>query len=239
MSTTAAADGAWKRNADMQVLIDNFDQILDGFIKTIWLLLFGGLIALVLGTVLAAMRVSPVGIMRSAGTLYINLVRNTPLLLILFFMAYAAPDLGFRPGVDNDYFDFQFMAGVAGLGLYTAAFVCEALRSGINSIPLGQAEAARAIGMTFGQSMRSIVLPQAFRAVLPPLANTFIALAKNTSVALTIGVTEAGFVMKKMTNDNPGERWWIFFGFAAGYVLIVWAISSVTHVLERRGAVSR
>jgi glutamate transport system permease protein len=223
----------------MDVLIDNFGEIVDGFIKTLWLLFLSGIIALALGTLLVAMRVAPVGIMRATGTLYINTVRNTPLLLILFFMTFAAPDLGFRPGIGNDYFDFQFWAGTVGLALYTSAFVCEALRSGINSIPSGQAEAARSIGMTFTQSMRAVILPQAFRAVVPPLANTYIALAKNTSVALAIGVTEAAFVMRKLNNDNPGARWTIFFGIAAGYVLIVWAISGVAAVLERRGARGR
>lgn len=223
----------------MDVVIDNFGEIVDGFIKTLWLLGFSGLISLALGTLLVAMRVAPVGVMRVTGTVYINIVRNTPLLLILFFMTYAAPDLGFRPGIGNDYFDFQFYAATTGLSIYTAAFVCEALRSGINSIPLGQAEAARSIGMTFTQSMRSVILPQAFRAVIPPLANTYIALAKNTSVVLAVGVTEAAFVMRKLTNDYPTARWWIFFGIAAGYVLIVWAISAVAALLERSGGRAR
>ncbi|MBA2561267.1 MAG: amino acid ABC transporter permease [Propionibacteriales bacterium] len=222
----------------MNVLIDNFPEILDGFIKTLWLLLFAGLIAMVLGTLLAAMRVSPIGVVRGAGTTYINMVRNTPLLLILFLFRDAFPQLGFA--VDfTDYFNFFFVAATLGLGLYTAAFVCEALRSGVNSIPVGQAEAARSIGMTFSQSMTTVILPQAFRAVVPPLANTYIALAKNTSVALAIGVTEAGYVMGKLTNDNAADRWWIFFGFAAGYIAIVWAIAGTAKVFERRGAVSR
>ena len=222
----------------MQVLIDNFGQILDGFVKTLWLLLFSGTIAAVLGTILVAMRVSPVAILRFAGTSYINVFRNTPLLLILLIIAFAAPDLGFTYEVNN-YFNFFFIAATSGLGLYTAAFVCEALRSGINSIPVGQAEAARAIGMSFFQSMRTVILPQAFRAVVPPLTSTYIALAKNTSVALAIGVTEAGFIMKKLNNNYATARWPIFFGFAVGYMIIVWAIAALGSLAERRGAVSR
>jgi glutamate transport system permease protein len=222
----------------VQALIDNFDLLVDGFEKTLWLLFFSGIIALVLGTILAAMRVAPVAMMRGAGGLYVNLVRNTPLLLILFIFRDAFPQLGFAPEV-NDYFNFFFIAATIGLGLYAAAFVCEVLRSGINSIPLGQAEAARSIGMTFGQSMQTVILPQAFRTVVPPLANVYIALAKNTSVALAIGTTEAAFEMKKVLNNNAGDRWWIFFGFAAGYVLIVWAIAGVAHLLERRWVVVR
>jgi len=222
----------------MQVLIDNFGQILDGFVTTLWLLLFSGTIAGVLGTILVAMRVSPVAMLRFAGTSYINVFRNTPLLLILLIVAFAAPDLGFTYEVNN-YFNFFFIAATVGLGLYAAAFVCEALRSGINSIPLGQAEAARSIGMTFAQSMRSVILPQAARAVVPPLASTYIALAKNTSVALAIGVTEASFIMKKLNAENAVARWPIFFGFAFGYMAIVAFIASAGTLAERSGAKAR
>lgn len=219
----------------MGVLVDNASQIIDGFVVTLWLLLFAGAIAMVLGTILVAMRVSPIGVMRITATAYINVVRNTPLLLILFLFRDAFPTVGFNYSISN-YFDFFFTAATLGMGLYAAAFVCEALRSGINSIPVGQEEAARSIGMTFNQSMSTVILPQAFQAVVPPLASTYIALAKNTSVALAIGVTEATFVMKKLTNDNATARWWIFVGFAAGYIIIVWAIAAVAHLIERRGA---
>lgn len=222
----------------MQVLIDNFPEILDGFVKTLWLLFFSGTIAGVLGTFLVAMRVSPINILRVAGTSYVNVFRNTPLLLVLLIFAFAAPELGFTFEFNN-YFNFFFVAATAGLALYAAAFVCEALRSGINSIPLGQAEAARSIGMTFSQSMRSVILPQAFRAVIPPLTSTYIALAKNTSVAIAIGVTEASFIMKKLNAEHAVDRWPIFFGFAFGYIVIVAVISSVGALAERSGAKSR
>lgn len=216
----------------MNVLFDNFGEILDGFVKTLWLLVFSGLIAAVIGTVLASLRVAPIALMRFVGTSYVNVFRNTPLLLILLLIAFGAPDLGFT-GEVNNYFNYFFVCAAVGLGLYAAAFVCEALRSGINSIPVGQAEAARAIGMTFGQSMRSIILPQAFRAVIPPLTSTYIALAKNTSVALAIGVTEASFVMTKLNAANAVSRWPIFFGFAFGYVVIVTVIAAIGAAAER------
>jgi len=221
----------------MQVVFDNFSLVLEGFEKTLWLIFFSGLIAIVLGTLLAAMRVSPVPIMRGAGTSYINVLRNTPLLLVLFMFRDAFPQVGFIYDV-NDYFNFFFVSATVGLGLYTAAFVCEALRSGINSIPIGQAEAARSIGMTFGQSMTNIILPQAFRAVIPPLANTYIALAKNTSVALAVGVTEASFQMSKLRNNHTSEQWWIVGTFALGYMLIVWSIAAIARLLERRTRVT-
>ena len=141
-----------------------------------------------------------------AGTSYINVFRNTPLLLILLLILNG----GARPRLHlgrQQLLQLLLRRATIGLGLYAAAFVCEALRSGINSIPLGQAEAARAIGMTFSQSMTSIILPQAFRAVIPPLTSTYIALAKNTSVALAIGVTEASFALVKLRNDNVSDQW--------------------------------
>lgn len=222
----------------MNVLIDNRDAYFDGFLVTLWLLLFAGVIATVLGTVLAAMRVSPVTIVRGVGTSYVNVVRNTPLLLVLFLFRDAFPKLGFNYSINN-YFDFFFIAATTGLGLYAAAFVCEALRSGINSIPLGQAEAARAVGMTFGQSMRNVIMPQAVRAVIPPLASTYISLAKNTTVALGAAVTEASFEMKELITVNAADQWAIFAGFAAGYVIIVWTIALLARVVEQRTRVAR
>ncbi|MEJ7741514.1 MAG: amino acid ABC transporter permease [Nocardioidaceae bacterium] len=222
----------------MQVLIDNVDLILDGFVKTLWLLLFSGLIALVLGTLLVALRVSPVSVMRVVGTSYINVVRNTPLLLIIYLFGALFPVMGYTASISS-YIDYSFITATIALGLYAAAFVCEALRSGINAIPVGQAEAARSLGMTFSQSMSNVILPQAFRASIPPLASTYIALTKNTSVALAIGVTEAAFAMKKLNNEYASGRGWIFFGFAAGYVLIVWTIAAFAHLLERQAGKAR
>jgi glutamate transport system permease protein len=113
------------------------------------------------------------------------------------------------------------------------------VRSGINSVPVGQAEAARAIGMTFTDSMRNVVLPQSFRAVVPPLASVFIALAKNTSVAAVFGLMEATGRMRGFTNDQADDRMEIFIAFAIGYIIIVEVISAGASGLERRWRVAR
>ncbi len=222
----------------MNVLFDNRDAYFQGFLVTLWLLFFAGIIATVLGTLLAAMRVSPVTLVRGVGTSYVNVVRNTPLLLVLFLFRDAFPKLGFNYSINN-YFDFFFIAATTGLGLYAAAFVCEALRSGINSIPMGQAEAARSIGMDFAQSMRHVIMPQAVRAVIPPLASTYISLAKNTTVALGVAVTEASFEMKELITVHAASQWPIFIGFAAGYVIIVWTIALFARFVEGRMRVAR
>ena len=223
----------------MDVFVDNWDGIQESFLRTLEMVLAAGVIALVLGAILAAMRVSPIALARAIGTVYVYTVRNTPLLVIMTITAFGVPDLGIRPTLsigDADLLQFNvfFIFATVALGLYTAAFVCEALRSGINSIPLGQAEAARSIGMTFAQTLRHIVLPQAFRAVIPPIASALIAMAKNSSVAFGVGVTEATFQMKKLTNDNATALYEIFIGFALFYMAIVAVIAGVAALLERK-----
>jgi glutamate transport system permease protein len=211
----------------------NFDLVLKAFWLTLQLLVLSGLVSLVLGTLLGAMRVGPVAVLRKAATLYVAVVRNTPLLIVFIFVFVAAPTLGWFIGTPF------LLKGVVALSLYTSAFVCEAVRSGINSVPLGQAEASRAIGMTFAQSMREVVLPQAFRAVVPPLASVYIALAKNTSVAAAFGLMEATGRMRFFTNNNADDRMQIFLVFAVGYIIIVEVMSAGALTLERRWRVAR
>jgi len=228
----------------MDVFVDNWDAIRESCLRTLEMVIAAGAIALVLGAILAAMRVSPITLARAIGTLYVYTVRNTPLLVIMIIAAFGIPDLDVRPTLsfgDAELLQFNvfFIFATAALGCYTAAFVCEAVRSGINSIPLGQAEAARSIGMTFTQTLRFIILPQAFRAVIPPIASALIAMAKNSSVAVGVGVTEATFQLRKLTNDNPGSLWELFIGFALFYMAIVAVIAGVSAFLERKLRVAK
>ncbi|HLR85315.1 MAG TPA: amino acid ABC transporter permease [Nocardioidaceae bacterium] len=209
---------------------DNSELILRSFWLTIQLFVLSGILSLIVGAVLASFRVGPVPVLRWFATGYITIFRNTPLLMIFMFVFIAMPRLGWNA---------PFLAkGVFALTIYTAAFVCEVLRSGVNSVDLGQAEAGRAMGFTFVQNMRAVVLPQAFRAVVPPMASTLIALAKNTSVAAAFGLAEATFRMKGMTNDYATERTQIFFTFAIGYIIIVEVVSFLANRLERRWRVA-
>jgi glutamate transport system permease protein len=208
------------------------DRLLDGFLVTLRLLGWSGLLATVIGTVLAAMRVSPIAPLRAFGTSYVNVFRNTPLVVLFLIAVVGLPAVGILQGS-------FFSRAVAALSVYTAAFVCESLRSGINTVDPGQAEAARSIGMTFGKSLRIVVLPQAFRAVIPPLASVYIALAKNTSVAGAFGVTEATYQLSNLNRDFPDELYLSFLGIALGYIVIVAVISGTANRLERRVAVGR
>lgn len=221
---------------------NEFDQVRSGFALTLWILVFSLVISTVLGTILGSFRVSPIPSLRAFGTAYVTIFRNTPLVLILILTAAVVPtlgfnDLGFGFGV-YEFNTFEVMA-VLGLSAYTAAFVCEAVRSGVNSVALGQAEAARSIGMSFTESLRHVVLPQAFRTVIPPLASIYIALAKNTSVAAIVGVAEAAYIMKKLGNQFTTDIYVIFIGVALGYVVIVLTIAGVAALLERRLGVLR
>ena len=233
----------------MQDILDHFDLFLKAFASTIELFLVAGIASLILGTLLAAMRVGPVSVLAKAVATYVTVVRNTPLLMIFIIMTIGFPKIGYTflsaedviqnisPG-DWTVSSFFIRASIA-LTLYTSAFVCEAFRAGINSVALGQAEAARAIGLTFAGSMRQIVLPQALRAAVPPLASVQIALAKNTSVAAVFGILEATARMKYFTNRNADERELVFVTFAVGYVIIVELVSFAANRLERRWAVAR
>jgi glutamate transport system permease protein len=215
----------------VQFLIDNLDLLWDAFLTTLSISALAGLLALVLGTLLAAARVSPIPPLRGLATFYVEVFRNTPLTVVFFFMIFGLPEIDF-------IVDFYTGAWLS-LGLYTAAFVCEALRSGINAISTGQAEASRAIGLTFGQSLREVVLPQAFRTVVPPLGNVFIAMVKNSSIAAGFGISELSSLLSRLVNAGPGELTAILIGIVAAYMLITLPLAALVHRVERRVAILR
>lgn len=215
----------------MQVLIENYGTILRGFRETIALAAVSMAIAVVAGTALAAMRVSPIPPLRWMGTAYVTVFRNTPLLLLFVVFVFAIPKLG----VNLSF----FTRAVIAVSVYSAAFICEAVRSGINTVPVGQAEAARAVGMTFGQTMRHIVLPQAMRASIPPIGSLLIALLRNTSVAEAFGTKEATYALDTLGNRHASAILWLFAGIALGYILLSLLMASGFRLLERRLAIIR
>ncbi|HSV67444.1 MAG TPA: amino acid ABC transporter permease [Mycobacteriales bacterium] len=222
----------------MQALLDNRDAVLSAFLLIIKLTAVSGLFALVIGTLLAAMRVSPVPVLRVFGTGYVNVFRNTPLTLVIFFCYFGLfTNLGVR--ISDDLNRNNYWLSVIGLSVYTASFVCEALRAGIQTIPVGQAEAARSIGLTFGQNLRLIILPQALRSVITPLASVLIALTKNATIAGTIGVAETASTMRDLINDNGDQVIAIFLGFALGFLVLTLPTGYFFGWLARKVAVLR
>ncbi len=223
----------------MNVVLDNAGDVARAFGYTLSLFLVAGLLSLVFGSVLAAMRVGPIAVLRKVGTGYVLLVRNTPLLIVIAFFRFAGPKIGLTFSfvdirVGEIRLNNLYAACVVGLTVYTTSFVCEALRSGVNAVPLGQAEAARAIGLPFSGVMTQIILPQAVRASVPPMASVQIALLKNTTVAGALGVFEAFARMKGLTNDNATARIEIFLVFALIFVVLVEVLSFLANRLERR-----
>ncbi|MFB6620643.1 amino acid ABC transporter permease [Streptomyces sp. NPDC056367] len=214
-------------------------DVLGAFWVTVQLTLYSAVGSLIWGTILAGMRVSPVPIMRSFGTAYVNVVRNTPLTLLIIGCSLGLNQtLKITLGGEN-FKEIGFRLAVLGLIAYTGTFVCEALRSGINTVPVGQAEAARALGLSFFQVLTLIVLPQAFRAVIAPLANVLIALTKNTTVAATIGVAEAALLMKEMLENEADAIFAVFAVFALGFVLLTLPTGLLLGWVSKRVAVKR
>jgi len=217
-------------------------QILEAFWTTVQLTALSAAGALVFGTLLAAMRLAPIPMLNWIGTGYVNVVRNTPLTLIILFCSFGlAQTLGVTlvdAGSPTSIADSNFRLAVLGLAAYTAAFVCETVRSGVNTVPVGQAEAARSLGLTFGQNLRLILLPQAFRAVLIPLGSVLIALTKNTTIASAIGVAEAALLMKEMI-ENTAALLVVGGIFALGFLLLTLPTGLLFGWLGKRWAVAR
>jgi glutamate transport system permease protein len=157
-------------------------DLLGGLVVTLELTVLSFLGALLLGTILGIFRVSPVLPLRAFGAAYVGVLRNVPLLVLLVLFVFGLPDVGVRYSL--------FTSAVICMALYAASFVCETVRSGIRTVPLGQAEAARAIGLTTVQVLRHVVLPQAFRAMVQPLANVFIGVVLGTSLVAAVGVPD-------------------------------------------------
>jgi len=214
-------------------------DVLGAFWVNIQLAFWAALFSLVLGSILALFRISPIPSLQWAGSAYVTVFRNMPLTIIMVFMVLGAwGQLEFSLATDFDT-NFFWLA-VVGLTIYHAAFVCEAIRSGVNTVPVGQAEAARSIGLPFVAAARLVILPQAFRGAIAPLGNVLIALIKNTTVAAAASVaTETSSVMRTMIEFRPDYIYAIFFTFAIGYVILVTPVGLLSTSLSRKLAVAR
>ena len=220
----------------MGELLKNYD-VWGAIWTTIQLAVLSAIGATVVGTIVAIMRVSHVAVLRGLGTSYVNIFRNTPLTVLLVMSVLG---LAFILGLSfsDDFARNAYWWAVAMLSLYHAAFICEALRSGINTVPAGQAEAARSIGLTFSQSLSQVLLPQAFRGAVAPLVSTYIALIKNTTVAAVIGVTDIAGLLQEIT-ENEGAQLGIFFMVAMVFVVLTLPLGVFGTSLSRRLAVKR
>lgn len=218
----------------MDAIYGNLDLWAEGITYTLLVFFGGGIIALVLGTIVGAMRVSPVPVARAVGTLYVTLVRNTPLTLVFFFFVFGYSALAL-PTLSNT------VLGILAIGVYTATYVAETLRAGINTVPVGQAEAARAIGLPFGQVMTLVVLPQAFRSVVPPMMSVFIALLKNTTVAAGFSIAVLPQLQSTISNSHTrtGSPMEVLLWVALIFVALVMLLTWLQRSLENRWRIAR
>jgi glutamate transport system permease protein len=221
----------------VDALVAEFPSFFAGFLGTLRISAIAAVFALVLGTLLAAFRVSPVPPLRWIGTAWVTVFRNSPLAVMLFLFAFALPQVGVRfPTLGGNAF---FWSGVTALACYTAAFVCEAVRSGINSVPPGQAEAARAVGLTFQQTLGDVVLPQALRTVVPPLGSVIIAMIKNSAIVGAFGVTGELFSVDAANTALGYSALSSLTGVAIAYLVITIPAGLALGVIERRIEVVR
>ncbi|MDG4792386.1 amino acid ABC transporter permease [Micromonospora sp. WMMD1082] len=235
----------------MDVLVNNFDVFRSGFFVTLQLCILSATGALIIGVLVAVMRISPVPPLRWLGGTYVTVLRNCPLTIVMFFAAFALPALGSnadflripgldklfqRLGTDLPYFRFALIA----LSVYTAAFVAEAIRSGVNGVPSGQAEAARAVGLTFTQNLRYVVLPQAWKGAIVPLGSVLIAMIKNSALAGFFGVTgDLSANAQSLTSAGGHPIIPVFIGISVGYLILTVPLGLLLDRIERRQAVAR
>jgi glutamate transport system permease protein len=230
----------------MNVLVDRFDVFASGFWLTLQLCILAAIGALLIGILMAVLRISPVPPLRAVGTAYVTVFRNVPLTVVLFFTAFGLPALGSnarflaipgldllfsRLGIDLPYFRFA----VLGLSLYTGAFICEALRSGVNAVAAGQAEAARAIGLTFTQNLRYVILPQAWKAAIVPLGSVIIAMIKNSALAGSFGVVgDLSQTADSLVSTEGLPLIPVFIGISIGYLIMTIPLGIALDRIERR-----
>ena len=214
----------------MSVVFDNLGFLFGGLLVTLGLTVLGFAGALVIGTVLAVFRVSPITPLRWVGAIYVEVLRNMPLLTLLVLVVFGLPDIGIRFSL--------FTSAAICMAVFAGAFVCEAVRGGINTVPVGQAEAARSLGFTFTQSLRYVILPPAFRTMVQPLVNIFIGVALGSSLAAAVAVGELTYAAQQVGN-RTAESMLLFLISAVVYIVLALLGGGVGSVLERRLAVQR
>lgn len=214
---------------NFSILVDYFDMYWDGFKATLMISFIALIASFFIGAVIAVMRITPIAPLRWFGTAYVEFFRNIPLLVIAFFFYFGTDALGLRLN--------GFTAGTIALSIYTSAFIGEAIRSGILAVPKGQTEAARSSGLTYIQTMRMIILPQAIKIVIPPIGNQFINLVKNSSILALIAGAELMY-QADLISSKTYVVFDVYIFAAVFYLIITIPLSIGVGQLEKRLASS-
>jgi glutamate transport system permease protein len=215
----------------LELLTDNFDALASGFWVTLRLVVASFAVAVVVGTLVAGLRIAPSKWLQRLGGVYVEAFRNIPLLVLLIISHAGLRRAGVPIG--------PWTAGVASLGLYTAAYVAEVLRSGVFAVSRGQIDAALSLGFDQLQTLRRIVLPQAFRTVIAPLGSITIAMIKNSAIVGAVlainDILKVGRIIASRTFENDAAFFWA----AVGYLLLTGAATVAFRQLEQRYAIRR
>lgn len=212
------------------VLTKYFPEFADGFLTTLRLVAVAFVIAMIVGTIVASFRVAPARPLKVLGAIYVEYFRNIPLLILLFIIFYGLPE---ELNID------EMVAGTVGLGLYTAAYVAETIRSGVFAVGKGQIEAALSLGMSYGQALRKVVLPQAIRTVIPPLGSLTIAMIKNSAiVGGGLAVADLLRTGRDIQNKNLQTNE-TFFWAAVGYLILTVTATIIVRRLETKLTIKR
>ena len=212
----------------INVLIESFPALLVGAVQTLKLTSVAVGIGLIIGTFVGMARLSKYKFLSYPATVYVEFLRGTPLLVQIFIVYFGLPELGIKLDA--------YPAAITALGLNSGAYVAEIVRAGIQSVPKGQYQAARSLGLSHWQSMRYVILPQAFRNILPALGNEFITLTKDSSLASVIGVAE---LMRKgqFIISRTFQTFSIYTGVAIVYFILTFTISRLVRWVEKRLAI--
>jgi glutamate transport system permease protein len=214
----------------LTIVLSNLSPLLAGLWLTLSIAVLSFLGAMVIGTVVAVLRISPIAPLRAVGLVYVEFFRNIPLLCLLFLVVFGLPDIGLLFSLYN--------SAIIAMAMFAGAFVCESIRTGINTVQVGQAEAARSIGLTFTQSLRFVILPQALRSMVQPLVNVWIGTLIGSSLASVIGIQDVTAVGQNLNNRYAGGLA-VFASIAAIYVVIALLSGAAGGWIERRVAVHR
>lgn len=206
------------------------DLFLQGLGTTLQLTVLGFIFAMLIGTIMAIFRISPIVPLRAVGLIYVDIFRNVPLMSLIIIVVYALPEIGLMWGYKTSI--------IISMSLVGGSFICEALRGGVNSVPAGQIEAARSLGLTFSGTISQVVLPQAFRSMVQPLVTVFIGIFLSSSLAGVVGVMDLTATVTYI-NNREARGLATFMVAAVLYLVISLGAGVVGDRLERRLRVLR
>jgi len=214
------------------IIVNNYDIYLSGLLLTVELVGISFAIAMVVGTLVASLRIAPAKPLNWIGMLYVESFRNVPLLVLAIIFSAGLLRAGFDIG--------RLSSASIALGLYTAAYIAESIRSGVSAVSKGQIEASLSLGFTYRQTMRQVILPQAFRTVIPPIGNLIIAMIKNSAIVAgsLIALTDI-LKVARVVNSRTFATNEAFFWAGVGYLLLTIPATIIVRRLEKRFAIKR